>query len=188
MDADQFLAEVKAEIGQRAELSAGHPSDDLLQAYVTGELGERGRRVVGAHLASCAACAEQAEVLRAEFDELESLLEPELPEPATPRATPSRARPSWMETVWAMLEQLTMPRRLVGHAATYVLVGAGLYVLNRWLNARFGPEPAPLGAPEPAPWWAEWWAPYVLGAWGVLVVLHLGWTLWRRYRHRRDRK
>lgn len=180
MDAERFMDEVRGEIGQRSQLQEGHPSENLLWAYLDGELSPQGRRTVAAHLSSCTVCTEQLEGLRAELEEIETLLASQLGELERAEAkTSTKAKPVWLESLWALLEQLTMPRRLAWHAAAYVMAGAALYGVNSWLHERFGPEPAPLGAPEPAPWWAEWWAPYVLGAWGAFVVAHAVWLLGR---------
>jgi len=180
MDFERFLEEAERELLARGQASQpAHPSEEILWAYVGGGLSGRARVRVGAHLGSCAECAERAEVLRGQLTRLEGLLEPHLSVPET--AVPLR-RSRW-ELLRRRLGELwagwLKPRGLARHALAYAAGSMLLFGINALLNELFAPPPSPLGSPAPP----SWWAPYAVGAWGALLVIHM--LLWLRFWRRR---
>lgn len=92
-----------------------HETPDRLIAYLDGELPERERAEVAAHLSGCADCAAHADRLRAATRELSRALAREDVAPPPRRAPVPRSRRGW-------------PRRTLTEAAVLVLVLGGVAV------------------------------------------------------------
>jgi len=181
MDFERFLEEAERELRARDQASQpAHPSEEILWAYVGGGLSERARLRVGAHLGSCSACAERAELIREQLTHLEGLLEPHLSMPEIAVLMKPSRWGSLRRRLGELWVTWLQPRGLARHALAYALGSLLLFGVNALLNELFAPPPSPLGSPAPP----SWWAPYAVGAWGALLVIHtlLGLRSWWRRR------
>lgn len=181
MDVERVIDNATAEAARRPTLEEGHPSEAQLWAYVNDDLDADGRHRIGAHLGSCPQCRSELTSLREALHELDALLSRHLSAATIEEGRPASEHNGLMERIERIVQNIVGPRRWAWHAAAFVVGSTTLVGLNSYLHASFTPEPSPFGSPPPAPWWAEWWVPYVVGAWGGLLVVH-GLVVWRQRR------
>lgn len=134
---------------------------ERLSEYLDGELGERDRKALEAHVAACTECATVLEDLRAVVAEAQALPDPEVSEALNaelwagiePRLKPRRR---WFEGLLEALVPAPAGRRfsfsvpqLAGAALAVAVVSAGAAM---WISGRgASPTPAPGGPVAVAP-------------------------------------
>lgn len=130
---------------------------ERLSEYLDGELGERDREALEAHVAACSECAAVLEDLRAVVAGARSLPDPPVPESLrselwagiAPRLQPRRPWYAGLRDLVAPLSgagrrfSLSVPQ-LAGAALAVALVSAGS---AWWIGGRNATAPVPSGAP-----------------------------------------
>ncbi len=148
-----------------------------LNAYVDGEIPERRRRTVEAHLAACESCRERVEEIR-ETDELfqGTLAVPPVPNGLAPRIMAEARRrhplaipgnsatlPAWNPLRW--IAGLSAPMRLAACATVLLALAAGLALDGTNLNR--GNPPI---VTEKDLYGLEWFAPTPPGSIGSIYL------------------
>ena len=182
---ERFLEKAKPQADQTKY--ERHPSQQVLEAYVYGQLDGLILSRVSVHVATCGKCSQEVSTLRQEADRLESSLAAYLDREASIEPlyaqTPKTSIQQWHQVVDRVAEWVlrdapgSLVRLAAAAAAAAIVVAAANLALDRWMV----PPVSPLASPIPVTrWWVHlyWLLLPLVGLWLIRGVRRLR-TWWR---------